>query len=375
MLDRKLAAAASASAKFRKHDRDSSERPTKRRKTDPGSVAEVLQKVKKATQLENSKSDNQPAEVPEQPVKRKRGRPRLTSPRAMKVRVKIEEKAPHLEGENVRGQPRNSNGRFGEKGSLISTRQAPSLEPRLSRAERALERERVKKLNDGEADEDASKGNDSTWTSPRRKRGNDVDADGLAELSPRKRRYWRRNGEFKKVLPRSTTSFRGGKLFSNPNPLSFALQAWGGPVILDESSSDDEKPPVTPEDVQSPPASIVEVESNSDPDMSISSLLIPASTLPRGALSFKPSPFDFAKRRWMSVSAGNIDVSNDRQQSLNEDSSNNSAIQPPLTDAKKTIHNQYSTPSHAGLPWEIDMCSSDEEVRVTFLNPAVCHLS
>jgi histone-lysine N-methyltransferase SUV420H len=380
VLDRKLAAAASASAKSRKHDDDTSERPAKRRKTNSSSVAESSPKTKKATQTDNGKkNDNLTTEVPEQPVKRKRGRPRLSSPRAVKVKitvkVKVEEKPSHLEVENIGGQPRSSNGRFGEKGASVSTKKVPSPDFQrngMSRAERALERERIKKLNDGEVDEDEAKGNGGTWTSPRRKRGNDgdADADGLTELSPRKRRYWRRR-EFKKVLPRSTTNFRGGKLFSNPNPLSFALQAWGGPVILDESSSDDEGPPVTPDDIQSPPASIVEVESNPDADLSISSLLIPAATLPRSALSFKPSPFDFAKRRWMSVSSANL---NDRQQLSNEDENSNGSVLDHSSpkDIGKLNNNQYSIPSHAGLPWEIDTYSSDEEVRVTFFFRSCC---
>ena len=363
VLDRKLEAAASASARSRKRDEDVSERPTKRRKTESGSsVVENLPKVKKADN--SKKTDNPTAEVSEQPVKRKRGRPRLTSPRAQKVKVKVEEKTPHPQGENIKGQPRNSNGRFGEKDASKSTKKvsSPDLQRNgMSRAERALERERVKKVNDGEGE---SKGNGGTWTSPRRKRGiegeGEGEDEGLTELSPRKRRYWRRR-EFKKVLPRSTTSFRGGKLFCNPNPLSFALHAWGGPVVLDESS-DDEKPPVTPDDVQSPPASIVEVESNPDADVSISSLLIPASALPRSALSFKPSPFDFAKRRWMSVSSGNI---NDRQPLPSEDENlNTSTLDNTSHDIGKMNNNtQYSIPSHAGLPWEIDMYSSDEEVR------------
>jgi histone-lysine N-methyltransferase SUV420H len=240
----------------------------------------------------------------------------------------------------------------------------------MSRAERAQERERVKNLNE-DADEE---GNGGTWTSPRRKRGKDGedDDDNPTELSPRKRRYWRRK-EFKKVLPHPVTSFRGGRLFSNPNPLSFALQAWGGPVVLDESS-EDEKPPVTPEDVLSPPASIIEVESNPDPDMSISSLLIPASTLPRSALSFNPSPFDFAKRRWMSVSAGSVDAPNNRQLANEEEGlDNNVPVHSSPPDTTKTSNNQYRIPSHAGLPWEIDF-SSDEEVCVT-LFCKICHLS
>jgi histone-lysine N-methyltransferase SUV420H len=366
VLDRKLAAAASASAKSRKHDDDSSERPSKRRKTDSKSVVAPSPQAKKAIQTNNVKKvDNATTEVPgEPPVKRKRGRPRLTSPRAMKVKVKVEEKSAHLRDEGAKDQPRNPNGRFVEKNGSAPMRKILSLDlqrPETSRAERAQERERVKNLNE---DADAE-GNGGTWTSLRRKRGNDGDrdGDGLTEFSPRKRRYWRRR-EFKKVLPHPITSFRGGRLFSNPNPLSFALQAWGGPVILDESS-EDEKPPVTPDDVQSPPASVIEVEST--PDISISSLLIPASTLPRGALSFKPSPFDFAKRRWMSVSVGSVDAPNNRQSANEEEElDNNVPVRSSPPDITNMGNSQYRIPSHAGLPWEIDFSSSDEEVRVAF---------
>ena len=143
-------------------------------------------------------------------------------------------------------------------------------------------------------------------------------------------------------------------------------------MVLDESSSDDEKPPVTPEDVQSPPASTVEVESIPDPDISISSLLIPASALPRSALSFKPSPFDFAKRRWMSVSTGNVDAPHDQQQLQDDDESPNMSGTDRSFPTSIRKMNQYSIPSHAGLPWEIDMYSSDEEVSETSLNTVVC---
>ena len=41
-----------------------------------------------------------------------------------------------------------------------------------------------------------------------------------------------------RVLPRPMSGFRGGGLTFNPNPLQYALHAWAGPVVLDDSSSD-----------------------------------------------------------------------------------------------------------------------------------------
>jgi len=148
------------------------------------------------------------------------------------------------------------------------------------------------------------------WTSPRRKRPSDPEVQ-LEEL-PHKRAYRRRDQEepSKRVIPHPTSNFRGGILFSNPNPLSFARQAWGGRVSFDESS-EDEKAPVTPEDLQSSPATIVEAAS----DAHIGSLSISASALPRGALTFKPSPFTFAKRRWLSTSSNDGKVSSEETHS------------------------------------------------------------
>ncbi|KAF9465019.1 hypothetical protein BDZ94DRAFT_1215347 [Collybia nuda] len=303
VLDRKLAAAASASTlikvKLKKREDISTERPAKRRKTEPGPGLGLMSaRARKALAEAPRKKRHslpKPAHLPTG-EKRKRGRPRLRSPSA---EVKIEENASQI-GEDMLPQPRNPNGRFEKKPRSLSRKKTNIQDsPRtvLSRAERAIERGKAKDREGAEEEKNST----GTWTSPRRKRANESDVQ-FEEL-PSKRAYRRREENmlpFKKVLPRPASSFKGGRLFSNPTPLSFALQAWAGPMILDESSSEDDGPPVTPEDMQSPPATIVEAESSAD--LVLSSILVPAAALPRGALTFKPSPFNFAKRRWMSVS-------------------------------------------------------------------------
>ena len=228
------------------------------------------------------------------PVKRKRGRPRLSSPRVIsKTKVKIEELQVDIP---VVAQPRATNGRFGKK----------DKSSRKSREYTAV--------GSTVADDD-----DPEPRSPRRKRG--IDAVEDFEEPPEKRSASEQNPggndlevvhPGQKVIPRPASSFRGGRLFSNPNPLRFALHAWAGPLILDESSDDDEKQPETPEDSLSSAADIAPTEELMD------SMFLP-SILPRAPpLTCKPSPFVFAKNRWNSTSAAlNKVIDNNRSASIN----------------------------------------------------------
>ena len=236
-----------------------------------------------------------------EPAKRKRGRPRLSSPRMIsKPKVKIEE----LQVIPVVAQPRATNGRFGKKDKSW----------RKSREYTAI--------GSTVADDD----DDLESESPRRKRGIDVVED--FEEPPKKRSESEQNrnsgndvdvvGPGQKVLPRPASGFRGGRLFSNPNPLRFALHAWAGPLILDESSDDDEKQPETPEDGLSSAADIAPTEEMMD------SMFLPSSILPRAPpLTCKPSPFVFAKNRWNATSAAlNKVVDSNRRASTNSIPSN-----------------------------------------------------
>ncbi|KAG5648530.1 hypothetical protein DXG03_003141 [Asterophora parasitica] len=281
VLDRKLAAAASSSLRVRKRESDSVERPgpAKRRKTKP-IQREVAAKATKP--LFSSKNKDKgprihrlPDEVPDVKVKGQMGE----------------------QVETTKPQPRNLNGRFEKKVRVPKKADAtPSISTATnmalsSRAERALERQKARYQGDEEEEEE----NGGTWTSPRRKRSiNELD---LQEL-PNKRPYRRREQPAeppRRVIPHPVTHFKGGRLTSNPNPLSFAIQAWAGPPTFDDSS-EDEKAPVTPQDIRSPPAAMAEADVDGVATMAI-------TAAPRAALTFKPSPFTFAKRRWTSSSS------------------------------------------------------------------------
>lgn len=292
MLVRKLAAAASASKnKSKKHGReqeeDVEERHIKRRKSEP----EPLRHKPKVTKTYSSflkKSRRVPS--PEPVEKRGRGRPRLPSPkRVSQSKIKAEERLIEA-GKSVSAQPRAGNGRFGRKDKL-SRKSGES-------ASSSHAHENGRSASCGGSSDGSVNDQRANRTSPRRKRAND-DVEELEE-SPRKRaaaveEQVEEPTAALRVLPRPVSGFRGGRLFSNPNPLQFALHAWSGPVVLDDSSSEDEKHPETPEDDQS---SVVDVAGPEDEP-----IYFPSLTLARGSLTLKPTPFSFAKSRWNGPSA------------------------------------------------------------------------
>ena len=272
--------------------RDKQDRRFKRQKAAQGLIPRKLkiaeQIARRVAALDRNTSE---------PLKRRRGRPRLSSPRVIsKTKVKIEELQVDIP---VVAQPRATNGRFGKKDkSWRKNRDYTAVGSTV-------------------ADDD----DDLESKTPRRKRG--IDAVDDFEEPPKKRSASEQNpdsendvedeGLGQKVLPRPASGFRGGRLFSNPNPLRFALYAWAGPLILDESSDDDEKQPETPEDGLSSAADIAPAEELMD------SMFLPSSILPRAPpLTCKPSPFVFAKNRWNATSAAlNKVVDNNRRASTN----------------------------------------------------------
>ncbi|KAG6879664.1 hypothetical protein C0992_013200 [Termitomyces sp. T32_za158] len=280
VLDRKLAAAA-ASSKKHERDSDSKEHPTKRQKIEPVQVETSVKIVKHIfkAQEKHKKRHSLPISIEPPPEKRKRGRPRLDRD-AFGNPIRVPPRTVNVPIFGAKPQPRNNNGRFEKKASSPKEDEPMTLS---SRAERAIERERARAHGDGPLDQEGM---------PRKRTIEDLD---LQEL-PSKRAYHRREPP-KRVVPRQTAAiFKSRQLFSNPNPYSFARQAWAGPITFDDSS-EDEKAPVTPEDIKSPSATIVAVDTSEE---AIASLPMPASVLPRGASIFKPSPFAFAKRRWTS---------------------------------------------------------------------------
>lgn len=304
VLDRKLADAASATKRSRGEDPKEEESISKRRKVDNGPSAASKPKqtspgTNKSTSSASTASDRTSPvsaktsiESPSE-SKRRRGRPRLSDKLLSSVSVvKTEEEAAHIPPKSSFSQPRNTNGRFGRKDTLLKAQQ------RAARAVTTVE-----------------------WTSPPRKER--FEPHQPTRSSPRKRRaiedltYDQENPRnqdsfledqdeiellpLQRVLPRRGSNFKGASLVSNPNPLRFALQAWANPVLRDEtSSSEDDQGPETPEDHFSPPSTAIldlEQEEREERDFPMS-----APLLPRAPLTHKPSPLTFAKRRWASAS-------------------------------------------------------------------------
>jgi len=291
LLDRKLAAAVLSPVsrhKSKKHRREADndeeeakERPVKRRKSEPEPVFHKP-KVTKTYSSFVKKSRRVPS--PEPVEKRGRGRPRLSSPRRSYSKVEAEEAL--TEGKSISGQPRAVNGRFGRKDKLARRSGESTSSSRGHGCAASPDGSTNGSINDQHA----------TRISPRRKRVHD-EVEELEEF-PRKRtaaieKQVEEPAAALRVLPRPVSGFRGGRLFSNPNPLQFALHAWSRPVLLDDSSSEDEKQPETPEDDQSPVVEVVESEEDDLPSLSLS----------RGSLTLKPTPFSFAKSRWNGPSA------------------------------------------------------------------------
>ncbi|KAJ7346738.1 hypothetical protein DFH08DRAFT_651466, partial [Mycena albidolilacea] len=278
VLDRKLAAAAadaSASAKSRKRQREEEEKPMlKRRKTEPLMRVETSKRGKWAWRGRHS--------LPGHQIVRTYGRGgkggrkhRSASPTSIKSSSKDEE-AEEPESEAAPEEPEEA-----EKPTpkIQRKKKTTTPQPTLSRAQRAEEREKVRRWQQ-KVKEEAEGDEDENATGSARKRSS-ADVEGL-EDRPKKRGPRPKEKEtllpLQKVIPRPSSGFRGGQLFAKPNPLSYALHAWASPLVSTASSSEDELPPVTPEDEPSVPAF--------------------TSPNPNIDLAFKPTPFSFARRRW-----------------------------------------------------------------------------
>ncbi|KAL0577311.1 histone lysine methyltransferase Set9 [Marasmius crinis-equi] len=254
-LDRKLAAVVSSK---RKHDSSASvdepqPAPPKRPR-----ISLSLSPSKSQQELPAS------ASISDAPPKRKRGRPRkhplpgsVSAPVVPMVKTEEEEISLHP----FKDQSRKANGQFGVKASSVAPRggATPSTSassPARSREQRALEREKKREKLDG------------------KKRA----VEGESEASPSKRGRWAQE-PMQKMFPKPSPfrSLSGG-LFSRPNPIRFATQAWAGPLV---TSEEEEK------EKEKGPSAVAAAE-----DV--------LGAMP--SLTYKPTPFNFARRRWNSSS-------------------------------------------------------------------------
>lgn len=314
VLDRKIAAVASSKRKHSSEASDNEEEERSAKK--PRMFSPLAKRV--------------PIPLPEG-QKRKRGRPRLSSlPRVVSApppeEVKMEDDELPLHPSGFKTQGRRLNGRFERKVSESNVNDSTPA----GRAQRALERERMKKaierevlvkrgLSDGEIDQVAKRGRRDDKEPP-----------------------------LKKVFPKRTLSGRSGNLFSRPNPMSFAARAWAGPLVSDNGSSDDDKGPDTPEDSQSPPALVV---LELDEWERGPSLIVTAPTIPP---AYKPSPFSFARRRWSSLSTSPVDEQT------------SSTIDGRPRGMERNLGRGSSLSNRATSYSGNDMYASEEEVRAHF---------
>ncbi|KAG6845900.1 hypothetical protein H0H87_000706 [Tephrocybe sp. NHM501043] len=344
VLDRKLAAAASASPRKHTLNNDNADRPTKRRKMEPVKI-DISAKVVKHCKDNQQKRHSLPVDPPAAPQeKRKRGRPRLNRD-ASGVPIRVPPRTTSLPS-TASTQPRNVNGRFEKK---VRSPKADEQTVLSSRAERAIERDRAKAHGEDNTQKDGA---------PRKRTIDDLN---LQEL-PSKRAYHRREPA-KHLVPRPSSGFKGGQLFSNPNPYRFARQTWAGAATFDESSDDGEAP-VTPEDVKTPPPTVIEVSATDD---HIEQLPISASVLHRGASIFKPSPLTFAKRRWTSTSSQDGKMSPDAESHSapiprnNYRSASSTVRQSDIGLIYSSDEEYISGHLQVGLSGESDLSSDDEQ--------------
>lgn len=353
VLDHKLAVAACASKRSRKDDSRDEEPSPKRQKTDVQPIVikqrQAVSAVARAaprnaippsssasrntTPLNKGSisSRSAPAQPPSaESVKRKRGRPRLSDKLLSAIPIiKTEEAVTQIPLKSNLSQPRNTNGRFGRKDTLLKAQQ------RLARGVTGTS----SSSDGGSPRKEKPELVQPTRSSPRKKRENDDPSH--SEEHPRKRLSVEadttkdESRSSQKVLPRAST-FKGASLVSNPNPLRFASHAWANSVLQDEiSSSEDERVPETPEDHLSPPATTIV-----DLDQEDQHLPLSTPSLSHGSLTYKPSPFAFAKRRWASSSTLSSPLEG------NHEDMEHSDVKTPVADRTGRMSHSAHVPSH-----------------------------
>lgn len=343
-----------------KHAVGGEERPAKKRRTEQVPVVEMSDKAKEILMVPKRKR-GRPRKHPmaEELPKRKRGRPRKSSPArpvrtlpppkspgstSIKIvrprisspvtsRLRSEPTSPLSSRGNLRPkslavkcQPRDSNGRFGKKattnGRFVRRRMGY-----LSGSQKVMQRAKVERwLGDKqEANEEA--GDLPTPTSG--KRGRPVNPDDSPRPSKRLRSSPRSGDGDEDPVPHnpsgsSSLKFKGlnASLLCRPNPTNFARRTWA-PAPTEDSSPDDEDAegslptaesesngPVTPQDrtplpILSPDQFPFQDKPSVDSKFVEPTLRPPT---PRRAmhsistiLTFKPSPINFARRRWSST--------------------------------------------------------------------------
>ncbi|KAF9051233.1 hypothetical protein BDZ89DRAFT_1107895 [Hymenopellis radicata] len=288
-LDRKLAASASVTpSKSLKRHAPEDDRPSKRPKLDTkNSSASPPTRAShytpsKLTYGKSFKHDTATS-ISAGSDRRTRGRPRIhpVSEPAPVVKQEPEDDLPIPAP--FKDQPRTNNGQFDKKQKKVR----PAPVPILSRAERAVEREKVKLKMEQQRGAPI----------PHQKRSWEVDEDFESNGSPTPKKA-RHGTEHSSPTP-SRIPKPAMPLLGNPNPLNFAMRAWAKQRSGDDDSSSSSDGPVTPAACSPPP---VEIRDGSIPPIEVARPV---------TVTFDPSPFNFAKRRWSALSKARPSIIDD----------------------------------------------------------------
>lgn len=342
-----------------RHSAGSEERPAKRRKTELGPVVEMSDKAKELLMAPKRKR-GRPRKHPmaEEIPKRKRGRPRKSSPtrpnrissppstpvKTVRPRIsspagmksRSEPASPSSSRGNlkpkslaVKSQPRDSNGRFGKKATTngrFVRKRIGILQVGSARAQKVLQRRKVERwLGDKQEQLETNDNTEDLAMLSGRKRERPI----IRDESPRPNKKLRSSGDGDEEPvphnPNGSSLLRlkglNAGLLCRPNPTNFARRTWAPPPPEDTSPDEDAEGslptiesesngPVTPQDrtpLPIPSPDQFPFQGKPSPE---SKLEEPAPRLPTPRhsihsistiLTFKPSPINFARRRWSST--------------------------------------------------------------------------
>lgn len=342
------------------------ERSQKKSKADQTTMVEVSSKANE-TLAPPKRKRGRPRKYPppeEEPPKRKRGRPRIHSPCRSRslVLAKSVAAGPHppspasvrsksdqsstsesghlgVESSVLQEQPRDPKGRFGKKGVTdgpFMGKVTPPPAGSSARTQRRLQRTKVKKWLEDNRDHDAEM---VVQTNGKR----NIPAEADASPRPTKRL---RNSRARAVdgdddpIPVSVSgsmSFRfsgiNGSLLCRPNPTNFARRKWAPDLSGEDSihedddmksslrtSESDSNGPVTPEDRTPLPLGPIPCaethlvhQLTTSPRRSIRGAHAESIT---SVLIYKPSPVNFARRRWHSAAKSPLETGSGTRRSL-----------------------------------------------------------
>ncbi|KAF8135774.1 hypothetical protein EV363DRAFT_808495 [Boletus edulis] len=361
-----------------KHAAANEERPAKRRKTDQGPIVEMSDKAKELLVAPKRKR-GRPRKHPmaEDVPKRKRGRPRKLSParpnRAppkssastpvetarsrisspVGVKWRSEPASPSSSRGNlkpkslaVKLQPRDSNGRFGKKATTngrFVRRRFGILRSSSTRAQRVLQRAKVERwLGDKQDQLDINDEAEDLRVFASRKRGT-ITPDESPHPSKKLRSSPRSGDGDEDPVPHNSNGssplrFKGmnAGLLCRPNPTNFARRTWSSAPPEDVSPDDEDAEgslptiesesngPVTPQDrtplpIASPDQLMYQGETSLESKFEEPA---PRPPTPRRyshsistILTFKPSPINFARRRWSSTIKSPLESGNGTRRS------------------------------------------------------------